>query len=245
VAVHAKLTVLSSAYRHSNRVLGGSVDAPENFRVSYVPRPTLLTSGAASDGGVFRLSPPAGELLPPLACAGLGQLVCSLALPEGTHAFDYPTISDVVLTIEYTARECSGELQQALSRRMGTAGPRLELQRPARVLVSARSDFSADWQRARSAGTAMSLRIEEAHLPYWLAREVRSRRVALRRVLSVRATAEGLTDAELTPGSGDFEANTGARISQSTLGLPCEVQVQTPVGGSQEVEDQLLLLEFS
>ena len=99
-----------------------------------------------------------------------------LELPENYHQFDYNTITDVIIHVQYTAREGGGvlkalvqsELLEALNKIADIlAAEQTGLTR----IISARHEFSNEWHRflypAADASTqALNLNLSKALLPY-------------------------------------------------------------------------------
>ena len=68
-------------------------------------------------------------------------------MPKENNAFDFETISDVILHLKYTAREGGDPLRQAARQALAT-GPQSDLVR----LISARHEYPSDWNRFLNAG---------------------------------------------------------------------------------------------
>lgn len=235
--VHAKLTILSNRYRCSDRVRGGNVMSPENFRAAFVPRTSLLTSGAQNDGGMFEVNL-RGEQLLVGEGAGLAQCRIKLELPADTRPFDYRTISDLVLHIRYTAREGRPELSAALSS-LGRTTPG----KPSAVLLSCRSDFSQAWHQAVQTNGSASIQLDASLLPYWLADRVTSQGAAMRLKAVRWVDVPGALDwkrGEIEDPPSNAGTTPKVMIARS-LELPCQVHLTDIQPG---LEDRLLLLEF-
>jgi hypothetical protein len=71
---------------------------------------SIATSTAQDDSGLFELSFRDERYLPFEGAGAISRF--RLELPEGTRQFDYHTISDVVITLSYTAREAGGSLKE-------------------------------------------------------------------------------------------------------------------------------------
>ena len=82
----------------------GEVSRSEDDRfVDYIgPTQSIVTSGGSNDGGMFETNLRDERFLP---FEGAGaESTWKLELPRDYPAFDYATISDVILDIRYTAR---------------------------------------------------------------------------------------------------------------------------------------------
>jgi hypothetical protein len=102
----------------------------------------IVTSGGANDGGMFEPNLRNERFLP---FEGAGAIsTWTLLLPAQVRAFDYTTVSDVILHIRYTAREAGDPLgAQAtteLLQMLNTAG-----QASQALLFGLRYDFPTEW----------------------------------------------------------------------------------------------------
>jgi hypothetical protein len=112
----------------------------------------VATSSGQDGTGMFESSLNDPRYLP---FEGAGAIsTWKIDIPGELRQFDYRTIADVVLTIQYTAREGGGDLKtaalQAAANLAGTAGSAL--------LLRASTDFSASWHRFLYAETASHTR---------------------------------------------------------------------------------------
>lgn len=150
-SVNGTLALLSSKLRDSNIVKGGSYDAAENYRASYLPVQAIATSTAQNDSGMFELNFRDERYLP-FEGAGVVSSRWGLALPKEFRAFDYDTISDVVLHIRYTARD-SGSLRVPAVNAVKDVIANTA-QAPLQLILDLRRDFPRQWAQAKAAGAA-------------------------------------------------------------------------------------------
>lgn len=80
----------------------------DRFRSSNVPVTSIATSSAQNDSGMFELNFRDERYLPFEGAGAISEWMIELASDEDLRQFDYSTISDVVLHLNYTAREDSG-----------------------------------------------------------------------------------------------------------------------------------------
>jgi len=178
-SVNCKLTLLKSAVRHANAGSTGEEYLRERDRDD--PRFTdyfgateaIVTSTGNADSGMFETQLRDERFLP---FEGGGAIsTWRLELPAEYPQFDYSTISDVVLTIRYTARDGGDLMRNAAT----SAVEKLltEPQAPATtslrfpVLLSCRSDFPTEWARAitgMNTGASLNIPITRTVLPYWM-----------------------------------------------------------------------------
>ena len=163
--VNGTLTLLSSKLRESPTVRdGGEYGAEENYQASHLPVQSIATSTGQNDAGMFELNFRDERYLP-FEGAGAVASKWRLSLPDEFRAFDYDTISDVVLHVKYTARASSGDLK----RRATTAvRDRLKVaeKSPLYLMIGLRLDFPTEWARVKSAGGTDPLPIQINDMMY-------------------------------------------------------------------------------
>lgn len=123
---------------------------------------SVVTSSAGNDSGLFETNLRDERFLP---FEGAGaESTWKLDLPAGYPAFDYATISDVILHIRYTARQGVDptKVQAALDAQMQAAGPaKLAL------LFSLRHDFPTEWAAFAGGATDFTATITRDYFPYF------------------------------------------------------------------------------
>ena len=152
------------------------VDGDERFRTDNVPVTAVAISSAHQDTGVFDLNFKDERYIP---FEGAGTISrWQLDLPAPFRQFDYNTISDVVISLKYTALEGGAvwrktateaviEHRKRLQERQEDGGAFLTLKVP--------NDFPEEWSRfldtsSRTAGiSAASLKLKQLsdRLPFW------------------------------------------------------------------------------
>jgi len=177
-SVNCKLTLLKSEVRHERSLKEGNryirLDAADDDRFTdyFGATEAIVTSTGNADSGMFETQLRDERFLP---FEGSGVIsTWRLELPAEYPQFDYLTISDVVLTIRYTAREGGDTLRAA-----ATAAIETQLKLPASgsdpkplrfpVLLSCRSDFPTEWARAKTNHQAkLEIQNTRSLLPYWM-----------------------------------------------------------------------------
>jgi hypothetical protein len=106
VSLNCTLTLTkTSKFRHSSTVSDGSYSDPVNYTDNFldVGSQSIVTSSAQNDSGLFEPNLRDERYLP---FEGAGVISSwTLELPQDFPAFDYATISDVILHLRYTARD--------------------------------------------------------------------------------------------------------------------------------------------
>uniref|UniRef100_UPI0021596A3E Tc toxin subunit A-related protein n=1 Tax=Enhygromyxa salina TaxID=215803 RepID=UPI0021596A3E len=144
-------------------------EAPdERFRVGYGGGEAIATSTAVSDGGLFNLDFRDERYLPFEYAGAVSEW--KLSLPADARLFDYRTISDVVLHIDYSARDGGAELRDAASANAlselvdAVAGEELM------QLLVVHDAFPNEWQRFLAPPSAgpqeLSLPVERKHFDH-------------------------------------------------------------------------------
>jgi hypothetical protein len=174
-SVNCKLTLLKSEVRHATRSSTGadylrSTSGDDRFADYFGATEAIMTSTGNADSGMFETQLRDERFLP---FEGSGVIsTWRLELPVEYPQFDYSTISDVVLSIRYTARDGGDPLRNAATAAIETqltfadsgSDPK-PLRFP--VLLSCRSDFPTQWARANPA-TDLETAITRELLPYWM-----------------------------------------------------------------------------
>jgi len=110
--INCKVTMLNNRIRKNTTILPSSDDYPngytyrgandDRFTYDYIAK-SIATSSGINDSGMFELNFNDERYLPFEGRGVIGEW--KLELPAEYRQFDYDTISDVILTVNYTARE--------------------------------------------------------------------------------------------------------------------------------------------
>ena len=165
-SVNCTLSLIRSTVRTSPALAGGEYarQGPEDDRfIDYVgAAQSIVTSGANADTGLFETSLRDERFLP---FEGAGaESTWRLELPKDYPAFDYATISDVILHLRYTARQGVNitAVQHWLNELFGQTTPATFA-----VLFSLRHEFPTDWSAFVSGTNDFSVTIRRDHFPYF------------------------------------------------------------------------------
>jgi Tc toxin complex TcA C-terminal TcB-binding domain len=168
--VHATLTLLSHAVRRSDSAAGEykaavdgdgiPTDDPRFWKGNGAVR-SIAVSHGQQDAGLFELNFHDERLLP---FEGLGAIShWHLELPRDANAFDFSTISDLVIHLRYTARAGGTALRDAARAAIITPLPRTEVR-----VLSAAADFPDAWQTFSNPsgdGQRLTVTLEARHFP--------------------------------------------------------------------------------
>jgi hypothetical protein len=242
--INARLTLLSSRIRVDATAQG---DYPEQadpadprFLVDFRATQSIATSHAQNDAGLFELSFRDERYLPFEGAGAVSEW--RLELPRETNAFDFDTITDVVLRVSYTAREGGELLRRAaleaavlpppVAQPGAPAGGGIPAQENLLRIFSARHEFADDWRRflhpaATAASQRLQLRLTPERFPY----RFRGRRTEVRTMDVFLRLRDGVA----FPAGG-----TGIRVFLRAPDTPSDLPPQdTGLGGMLEPDEAL------
>lgn len=143
--VHCSLSLHKSQVRISNTVganyawnPGDFNDARFHFEMGTIQ--SISTSHGQTDSGLFELNF-ADERFLPFEGAGVVS-TWGIKMPRANNQFDFSTISDVILHIQYTARNGGGNLELAAQANVDSILPTEGVR-----LFSLRHEFASEWHR--------------------------------------------------------------------------------------------------
>jgi Tc toxin complex TcA C-terminal TcB-binding domain len=167
-SVNCTLSLLSSSVRVSPLLAGGGyardTGQDDNRFVDYFgSTDTIVTSTGSMDSGMFETNLRDERFLP---FEGAGAIsTWSLSLPAELPAFDYTTVSDVILHIRYTARQAGDPLGSQATKELvamlDTAG-----QSSQTLLFCLRYDFPTQWAAFVNGGGDFAVTLEKQFFPY-------------------------------------------------------------------------------
>jgi hypothetical protein len=163
---------------HRTRVeLGGSyAESPvlgdTRFRYRSGAGQAIATSTAVQDGGVFNLDFRDERYLPFEYCGAISRW--TLTLPDAVRQFDYRTISNVIVHIDYTARDGDSTFRSAAEGSLVTQFNALSGEQFP-LLIAVHKAFPNEWQQfltVPSSGTTqtLDLPLKLDHFPHFARR---------------------------------------------------------------------------
>jgi Tc toxin complex TcA C-terminal TcB-binding domain len=166
--VNCTLSLQSSSVRTSPLLANGvyarsATQDDDRFTDYYGCTDVIVTSGGTADSGMFETNLKDERFLP---FEGQGTIsTWNLSLPAQLPAFDYTTISDVILHIRYTAREAGNPLgaqaTKELQSQLNTTG-----QSGQALLFCLRYDFPTEWAAFVNGGGSFTFTLEKPYFPY-------------------------------------------------------------------------------
>jgi Tc toxin complex TcA C-terminal TcB-binding domain len=166
-SVNATLSLQSSTIRVSPQLAGGqyardTTSADDRFVDYFGSTDTIVTSSGTADSGMFETSLRDERFLP---FEGAGAVsTWTLSLPAQLPAFDYTTISDVILHIRYTARDAGNPLAaQATKELVAMLDSTTSSQA---LLFCLRYDFPTQWSAFVNGTGDFAVVLEKQFFPY-------------------------------------------------------------------------------
>jgi hypothetical protein len=172
--VSCTLTLLSDRYRDQART--GETDDDFVWNVGSIQ--SIATSTAQSDSGLFQLNFQDERYLPFERAGVISSWKLNLPRPDLAQ-FDYTTIGDVLIQVNYTARDGGQAYRSAVEDRLAASlNSIITDDQGYPLLISLKNQFPDDWARMIQADAAVAqtitFAIEPTHLPYFLRKRVSS-----------------------------------------------------------------------
>lgn len=163
VGVTGTLRLMKSKLR-DKAIVSGNYSDEANYKVSYLPTQAIATSTGQNDSGLFELNFRDERYLPSENEGGISYW--EFELPANFRAFDYSTISDLILHVRYTAREggqaLAAKAHDSLVNELKNAAGS-----PLMQLISIRHDFSQQWAAYRAGSdSSLKLTLSDEYFPY-------------------------------------------------------------------------------
>jgi hypothetical protein len=158
----------SSRIRISNLVGSGyemQDAADDRFRREYGTVQSIATSHGQNDAGLFELNFSDERFLPFEGAGAIGTW--GISMPQENNQFDFSTISDVILHLQYTARDGGANLAVAAQTHVKNTLPSNGV-----LLLSLRHQFPSEWHRflypsQDGADQQLKLNLTREHYPFY------------------------------------------------------------------------------
>jgi peptidoglycan hydrolase-like protein with peptidoglycan-binding domain len=145
-SINCTLTLLSSETRIkslANKPYEKNAGSDDNrFITNYAAMQSIATSTAQNDSGLFELNFRDERYLPFEGAGAVSRW--RIDLPKDCNAFDFDTISDVIIKLNYTAREGGDNLKKVAKDAMQKM---VKEKSPLARLFSVKHEFSSEWYR--------------------------------------------------------------------------------------------------
>ena len=148
-SINCTLTLLNNKIRIDNKTPNGYEEDTEGddprFLTNFAAIQSIVTSTAQNDSGMFELNFRDERYLP-FEGAGVVESRWRIDMPKDCNAFDFDTISDVIIKLNYTAREGGEILKKAAKQAVQDAIAGSD-KAPLARLFSAKHEFPTEWYR--------------------------------------------------------------------------------------------------
>jgi hypothetical protein len=187
----------------------------------------IVTSSGTNDSGMFETNLRDERFLP---FEGAGAIsIWTLSLPAQVRAFDYTTISDVILHIRYTAREAGNPLgSQAtteLLQMLDTKG-----QASQGLLFCLRYDFPTEWSAFINGAGNFQVTLEKQFFPYAVQS---AKKLTIDALTLYAANANKVVQVTPAVDLGALSSGLSTGAGTATLSLPSDATVMTRVLSQQ------------
>lgn len=137
---------MTHPYAHDNDA-GAPID-DDRFRTNLTPVVAIATSLAQNDSGMFEFNFRDERYLPFERAGAISKWQIELSEESDLRQFDYSTISDVILHLDYTAREGAGDFKTAATNHMREfLSPDAEDPAPLMQMFDMRHEYPTEWHR--------------------------------------------------------------------------------------------------
>ncbi|HEY7245906.1 MAG TPA: hypothetical protein VH678_18710 [Xanthobacteraceae bacterium] len=205
----------------NNKYARDATASDERFIDYFGSVDSIVTSSGSDDSGLFETNLRDERFLP---FEGAGAIsTWTLSLPDRLRAFDYMTISDVVLHIRYTARSAGDPLKshatQELLAMLSTAA-----QSGQALMFCLRFDFPSQWYAFATGMGSFAVELSRDLLPYM----VQSAKQITLDTLSLYAGSGGnVVSVTPTVDLASLSSALSAPAGTATLSLPADDAVMT------------------
>lgn len=220
-------------------------DGPDDrFVANYAGQQSIAVSHAQNDSGMFELNFRDERYLPFEGAGVISDWL--IELPPDCNAFDLNTITDVVLRINYTARDGGDSLRSEARRSLGLAAAAAPAQlsaRPGRQrLFSLKHEFAVEWFQFLRSSPEQSMRFDltPERFPF----EVRGRTITVLAVdvfvipqggagpiegsVAISAPVGSSSGSPPTAGSSPSSLEPFGEMYRASLSLPANTHLSAP-----------------
>jgi hypothetical protein len=183
--INCTLTLLRNKIRTDNKTSNSYEEDTEGddprFLTNFAAIQSIVTSSAQNDSGMFELNFRDERYLPFEGAGAVSRW--RIDMPKDCNAFDFDSISDVIIKLNYTAREGGEILKKAAKQAVQNAIADAD-KAPLARLFSAKHEFSTEWYRFLHPvdSTAPSQKLELALTPERFPFQFRGKKIEIRQV---------------------------------------------------------------
>jgi Tc toxin complex TcA C-terminal TcB-binding domain len=178
-----------------------------------------VTSSGTNDSGMFETYLHEDRFLPFEGAGAISRW--NLALPGQIRAFDYSTISDVILHVHYTAREAGNPLgaqaTKELAQMLDTAGKSSQA-----LVFCLRYDFPTEWSAFINGTGTFQATLETAFFLYMVQG---SRKLPIDGLTLYAASGDKVVSVTPQVDLGTVTSNLALPAARAAIGLPADPNV--------------------
>lgn len=211
----------------------------DRFRSSIVPVQAIAVSNGQSDPGLFELNFRDERYLPFEGAGCISEWKLELTTDEELRQFDYGTISDCIIHLNYTAREDAGLFKEkAITYIKSFLENTAELDtQPLMRMFSLRHEFPGEWYRflhplVPGSDQVMNLSLKKEHFPFF----TRERQIDIMKLeIFAKASRTGDYNLMLTATDTSDTEMVSAQINMPEAPLYANMQKVTIAGATTGV----------
>jgi hypothetical protein len=213
--IRVNTSLNDDSYEHNNE--DGVLIDDDRFRSNNAPVKSIATCTGQQDDGLFELSFRDERYLPFEGAGAISDWKLELTTASELRQFNYQTISDVVVHLNFTAREDAGNFKIKCEDYIKNFIANVESTRPLVRMINMKHEFATEWHKflypsSASGEQVLTLTLSRDHFPFF----ARNRAVQVTKV-NVMAKATGNGDYHMIMSALDTgaESMTSPMISLS------------------------------
>jgi hypothetical protein len=235
-SVGCKLSLVGNRYRKNASYTAGATKDREKYEevkgndprfvYNVGPIQSIATSRGDNDAGLFEIALRDERYLPFEGAGAISDW--RLELPAALPQFDYATITDVVLTLRYTARDGGSAFRQTVENALAALLTEMEIDDTRKGLfagVALRDEMPDAWALLNQSGST-SLTMRADNLPYF----ARGRKLGLQTATWIARTSGDAPDLAINGKAVTFQASGSLFVGSSdplTLDAPITLATAT------------------
>jgi len=249
INISCKLNLQSSRYRKSSSISGDyNDDSSGDDRFVYVSGgfESIAASSAQNDSGLFQFNFDDERYLPFEGAGAISKW--SLELPDTLQQFDYDTISDVILHINYYALAEGGAFKEdartnVIAKIDFLLNEMAETSEGLRQIISMKANFGNELHQLSTDGQT-SLNILQKHFPYFL----NNKEIAVSGIEIYTKSAGTISiggSGSLTLVEGENGYYKVIHDFSSAINIPDDMPINMTSSLTENVNDIILILKYT
>lgn len=237
-SINCSLSLLKNEIRMEGALLGGkyekTADDPR-FKTQWGAISSIATSHGQNDSGMFELNFNDERYLPFEGAGVISEW--ELNMPKENNYFDFATISDLILHVNYTARDGGSRLAIEGNKELQQILPNACMK-----LFSLKRDFPTEWNKffhpAGGADQELTINPKPEHYPFFLRGKINSLKIS-RLELYIDSKSDVKFEGVIKAGDTNYEANPSAFSPHSEIGRPYTFRDYSAAGSKPAALDEV------